>query len=271
MALAAPPSTLDAARQSRIRCREAGRDHAVAAVFLHGVGSGAASWSAQLDSFGQRYHALAWDAPGYGDSDALGMAAPRAADYAAALASLLDERGIETCHLISHSLGALIAASFVADQGDRVQRLVLASPTAGFGKASAETRASKIDARLADMARLGPELLAEKRAAALLSLHPHAADIEKIRAVMSRLRPEGYAQAVRMLGVADIFADLPRIRCPVLVLCGDEDRVTPPEGCQKIADALLGAQFTLLRGVGHASYVQDPTQFDGAVMNFLGA
>lgn len=269
MPLAGPSHVSGTAHKAQISCKEAGRGHATTVVFLHGVGSGSASWSAQLDSFGQRYHALAWDAPGYGDSDALAVTAPTAANYGAALASFLDDRGVATCHLIGHSLGALIAASFAADRGARVAKLVLASPTAGFGKANAEIRRSKVDARLADMEAFGPKLLAERRAAALLSSQPRAADIEKVRAVMSTLRPEGYAQAVRMLGIADIFADAPRIACPALVLCGDQDRVTPLEGCRNIAAALPGARFALLNGVGHASYVEDPVQFDAAVMNFL--
>lgn len=271
MPLAEPFDVPGVAHKAQISCREAGRGHAASVVFLHGVGSASASWSAQLDSFSLRYHALAWDAPGYGDSDALAVTAPKASDYGAALCSLLDARGVATCDLIGHSLGALIAASFAVNYRGRVRRLVLASPTAGFGKADAEIRRSKIDARLADMERFGPELLAEKRAAALLSPNPRAIDIEKVRAVMSTLRPEGYAQAVRMLGIADIFADVPRIACPALVLCGDQDRVTPSEGCRKIAEALPGARFALLSGVGHACYVEDPVQFDAAVTNFLEA
>lgn len=271
MPSAEPFAAPGAAHEPKIGYREAGRGHAAAVVFLHGVGSGSISWSAQLDSMSLRYRALAWDAPGYGESDALSAVTPSARDYAAALRAFIDRRGIQICHLIGHSLGALIAASFAADHGERVAKLVLASPTAGFGTASVETLHSKIDARLADMAALGPKALAEKRAAALLSSNPRAADIEKIRAVMSTLRPEGYAQAVRMLGVADIFADMPRIACPALVLCGDEDRVTPLEGCRKIAEALPGAQFAVLNGVGHACYVEDPVQFDRTVMNFFDA
>lgn len=266
---AEPSDVRGAAHKAHISCREAGAGHATTVVFLHGVGSASASWSAQLDHFGRRYRALAWDAPGYGESDLLSVAAPSAADYGAALCSLLDERSVATCHLVGHSLGALIAASFSVNYRNRVRRLVLASPTAGYGKADAEIRRSKVDARLADMESFGPEILAQRRAAMLLSLNPRAVDIEKVRAVMSTLRPEGYAQAAHMLGIADIFADVQRVACPALVLCGDQDRVTPSADCRKIADALPGAQFALLHGVGHACYVEDSDQFDAAVMNFF--
>ncbi|MGC2087487.1 MAG: alpha/beta fold hydrolase, partial [Bradyrhizobium sp.] len=41
-------------------------------VFLHGIGGAARAWRGQLESFGDRYHAVAWDMPGYGQSKPLG-------------------------------------------------------------------------------------------------------------------------------------------------------------------------------------------------------
>jgi pimeloyl-ACP methyl ester carboxylesterase len=46
-------------------------------VLLHGIGSGATSWVRQLEAFGGRFRVLAWDAPGYGESDPLPAAQPR--------------------------------------------------------------------------------------------------------------------------------------------------------------------------------------------------
>ena len=46
-------------------------------VFLHGIGGAARAWRGQLEVFGDRYRALAWDMPGYGGSTPL--AAVRAA------------------------------------------------------------------------------------------------------------------------------------------------------------------------------------------------
>src|SRR5882672_2781120 len=37
-------------------------------VFLHGIGGAARAWRGQLDAFGGRYRAIAWDMPGYGGS-----------------------------------------------------------------------------------------------------------------------------------------------------------------------------------------------------------
>ena len=57
-------------------------------VFLHGIGGAARAWRAQLDFFGDRYRAIAWDMPGYGGS------APLAAVSIASLADALRSRSL---------------------------------------------------------------------------------------------------------------------------------------------------------------------------------
>lgn len=262
-----------AAGDGVISYRAAGDLSAPALVALHGVGSGSASWTAQLDELPARgFRVVAWDAPGYGDSTALAASAPSAGEYAAALADFVAALGLERFTLIGHSLGALIAAAYCrGTEARRIERLVLASPAAGYGSLPGETRQRRTEERLAAMARLGPAGLAAERAAVLLSPHASAAAVEQVRTVMRALRPEGYAQAVRMLGAADIFADAVGIKVPTLVLCGSADTVTPEAGCRRVAEAIPGAAYEALAGLGHAAYVEDATRFNAALLRFLDA
>lgn len=271
--LDAPPLRRIEAGARAFSFREAGDKGAPTLVLLHGIGSGSASWAAQIAGLPARgLRVVAWDAPGYGGSEALAGAAPSAADYAAALADFADALGLDRFSLVGHSLGALMAAAFCRGAGGaRVDRLILAAPAAGYGKADAETRRTKIDGRLAAMAQLGPAGLAESRAAALLSPQAPPEAVERVRAVMRQLRPDGYAQAVRMLEQADIFADAGSLAVPTLVLCGSADQVTPEAGCRRVAAAIPGARFEALPGLGHAAYVEDPARFDAAVLRFLAA
>jgi pimeloyl-ACP methyl ester carboxylesterase len=267
----APPLRRVRAGTRMIAYRAAGEAAAPALLLLHGIGSGSLSWAAQLQDLSQRgFRVLAWDAPGYGGSDALAASAPLAADYAEALAGFVTALGLERFVLVGHSLGALMAASFCRRAGEsRVARLVLAAPAAGYGAAPEETRSRKTEERLAAMARLGHDGLAQARAAALLSPAASADAVEKIRAVMRGLHPDGYAQAVRMLGQADIFADASRITLPTLVLCGSADTVTPEAGCRRVAGAIPGSTYESLPDLGHASYVEDPARFDAALLRFI--
>ena len=251
----------------RVAYREAGAGPGL--LLLHGVGSGSASWAAQLASLARRRRVIAWDAPGYGESDLLPGAAPRAADYAAAALGLADALGLERFVLLGHSLGGIMAAALAARHPARLERLVLSAPAAGYGKAPDPEREARIGPRLSEMALLGPAGLADKRARNLLAPNAGPEAIAHVRAVMAELRPDGYAQACQLLGGADIFEDLRAIATPTLVMCGNADAITPEAGCRRIAAAIAGARYQTLRGVGHASYVEDPPQYDAALLGFL--
>ena len=238
-------------------------------VLLHGIGSGSASWEAQLDALAARFRIVAWDAPGYGGSDPLPGDAPPCSAYGDAVGGLLDGLGLARVHLLGHSLGGLIAACFAARHPGRLMSVALSDAAAGYLNASEEIRVGRLEARILAMTTLGPAEVARRRAREVLS--PGAPDgiYEKVYAVQSRVRPEGYAQAARMLHGSDIFADAAAIRAPALVMYGSEDSVTPEAIGRDIAAAIQGARYVTLEGLGHASYVEGPGAFNAALTGFL--
>ncbi|MEM5313228.1 alpha/beta fold hydrolase [Paraburkholderia sp. JHI869] len=226
-------------------------------VLLHGIGSGAASWVQQFEALGGARRVLAWDAPGYGASTPVASASPLAADYARVLADWLDALGIARCMLVGHSLGAIMAGAFAAAHPERVAGLLLISPAGGYGAADASVRAEKRDARLAMLAELGPQGLAQQRSANMLS--PHADDTARawVRWNMARIVPHGYAQATHLLANADLATDLARCagRVPMAVAVGAQDSITPPEACERLAQ-IAHAPFHVVPGAGHAGYIE---------------
>jgi pimeloyl-ACP methyl ester carboxylesterase len=265
-----PPQRVDAGGRT-IAYRESGYDNERVLVLLHGVSSLAASWGPQFVSLPSRgFRVIAWDAPGYGGSDALPQAAPAPGDYAAALQDFVDAIGLKRFFLLGHSFGALPAAAFCRMTGAaRVAKLILASPTPGYANAPDDLRTLRVDGRLKDMAALGPAALAEQRAPQVMTAQAPKRAIMLVRAVMQQMRPDGYAQAVRMLGRGDILAEARGIAVPTLVLCGSGDTVTPEESCRRVAAAISGARFELVPGPGHALYIEAPGQFDDTILRFL--
>ena len=242
---------------------EAGEGTAL--ILLHGIGSGAASWTSQLEAFSNRYRVVAWNAPGYGASDPVGAETPITADYTIHLEALLDALGINACHLVGHSLGAIMAAGFARRFMDRVISLMLASPASGYGSAGAEIQEQRRTGRLSMMRDLGPVGLARERHGNLLSENCPQWARDRVREIMEQLHPDGYRKAVELLVNSDIKADAYEISLPVTVVVGEADKVTLPENCKFVAESFAEAYFEVLAGLGHASYVEGPDLFNLAL------
>src|ERR1700682_1431826 len=83
-------------------------------VFLHGIGGAARGWRGQLDAFGDRYHAIAWDMPGYGGSGPLKeVSMARLAD---ALVDFLRQVGATKPCLVGHSIGGMIVQQLLVKE-----------------------------------------------------------------------------------------------------------------------------------------------------------
>lgn len=251
----------------RVSHRETGMAAAVTHVLLHGIGSASGSWVRQLQAAQHlRLRVLAWDAPGYGDSDPVTADWPRADAYAERLWAWLDALGVNTpVTLVGHSLGALMAARAAVQAPQRVQRLVLLSPAAGYGNAEPAVREQKLRDRLATLERLGPQGMAQARGVAMLSPGAPAELVAAVQDSMSQVIPAGYTQAARLLAHGTLATDLARLTCPMAVASGNADGITTPASCQAVAQAARVA-WNDLGSVGHACPLEAP----GAVNDLLG-
>lgn len=245
-------------------------------VFLHGIGSNATSFAAVFGALPAGLALLAWNAPGYGASAPLGEPWPLAADYAEKLAGFLDGLGHASVHLVGHSLGTLIAASFARTYPERVESLTLASTANGYGVPRGGTLPEGVAARLTDLARLGPAAFARARAANLVHQpERHSAVVARVEAAMAEVRPEGYGQAARMLATGDLPGDLAHVAMRPGFICGEEDRVTPMAQTVAAADAWAAAhgvrpKITGIERAGHAVYLQQTGPFCAALTDHMG-
>src|SRR5438876_8255925 len=88
-------------------------------VLMHGIGGNRSNWHDQLPELARSFHAVAWDARGYGDSDDYDGDLDFG-DFARDLARLLDHFGAARAHLVGLSMGGVIALDFVTRWPARV-------------------------------------------------------------------------------------------------------------------------------------------------------
>jgi pimeloyl-ACP methyl ester carboxylesterase len=258
--------------QGRVQAwREAGapKPDVPALVLLHGIGGGSESWRHQYGYFSEHFRVIGWDMPGYGGSDGLKDPAPSVDLYAAALADLLEELGVGRAHVLGQSVAALIAARFCRMQDARAASFIFAHGLTGLAHLPEDERVRLRAARLAIFEAMGPERFAHEKGPAIMSIHAPVAAIEEAVAIMARVKATGFRQAVEMLASGNIFADIPSITVPGLVLCGADDPVSPEPVCRQVEGALSHAEYRVLADAGHYAAIETPLSFNRALSDFL--
>lgn len=249
-------------RLGAIGVHEQGGGGGVPIVFLHGVGSDKSVWRPQVTHFGRSRRAVALDYPGYGESDPL--ASGGRDDFAAAMLAAMDTLGIDRAHVCGLSLGGVIAIAMHAAAPDRCASLVLADSFAVHPEGKA------ICQRSIDASRAMPmRELAEARVDMLLGSAATAGLRAEVVETMAAIDPEAYRIGAEAVWLADQRGHAAAIRVPTLVLCGAEDRITPPALSKELAALVHGAKLELLDAAGHLANAEQPMAFNAAVERFL--
>jgi pimeloyl-ACP methyl ester carboxylesterase len=235
-------------------------------VLLHGIGSSSAGWLAQLESLAG-YRLIAWDAPGYGESEFLAEEKPRAADYARALHEFLDRLLLKDVVLVANSLGCLMAGAHAAAHGERVRSMVLLGPAGGY--AALADREERLRGRLEELEKLGPDGLAERRSPTVVAQASPSVALELVKWNHLRIRPQGMRQALHCLAQGSLVADARRFPKKVLVACGSEDIITPEAGCRQVAAAFPRAEYRSLPGLGHVPHIEAPETVNELIAAFV--
>lgn len=237
-------------------------------VFLHGIGGAARAWRTQLEAFGDRYRALAWDMPGYGGSAPL--ASVSIATLAEALQAFLNQVGAKQPVLVGHSIGGMIVQQWLVNHPLAARAAILAQTSPAFGKSDGDWQKSFIEARLGPLDRgetmtsLAPSLVRE-----LVGDDPDPAGMQVARACMASVPEASYRACMLALLGFDLRQALKEIRVPTLVLSGAKDNNAPAPMMAKMASFIPKASYVELEGAGHLVNLERPKAFNVALDQFL--
>jgi 3-oxoadipate enol-lactonase len=263
-----PDLAAQTTKDGRFGYEAAGDPGAPALVFLHGIGGAARGWSNQLNAFGDRYHAIAWDMPNYGGSAPLPSVS--IATLAEALQDFLQQLSVTKPCLVGHSIGGMIVQQALLQHPGIAGRVVLAQTSPAFGRPDGDWQKSFIEARLGPldrgetMASLAPSLVKE-----LIGDDPDSQGVALARGCMAAVREDAYRASMLALLGFDLRGALKDIAVPTLLLSGAKDNNAPAPMMAKMATYIPGARYVELEGVGHLANMERPTAFNAALERFL--
>jgi pimeloyl-ACP methyl ester carboxylesterase len=227
-------------------------------IALHGATSlGVEDYAAQLPLMSKAFLVYLPDARGHG---ATRWDATRGFRYdwlVADLAGFVDALGIDSFHLLGFSMGAMTALQMAARHPERVRTLVAVGITP-----QREPRAS-VGRRLMDPARI---LAKEPAFAATLSRRHDAGQGE---GAWQRLLPAIAADIATQPLLTP--AELHRIDCPAMVVCGDRDPFVPPEHAAALARQIRNGRLFVVPDCGHEVPARRPGLFNEAISAFYRA
>ncbi len=240
-------------------------------VLLHGFPLDRSMWSSQETTLGSMYRVITPDLRGHGQS-----AAPDGVYSIEAMAEdvieTLDALQVtEPVVLGGLSMGGYVALALMARYPERFRALMLIdtkaegdTPEAARGREELASTVEGSGNSGAVASAMLPKLFSETTRQRRPQL------ISQMRAVMEKTPARAVAGALRgMAARPDRTAELAQIAVPTLVLVGADDVITPPDGAQKMAEAIPDAQIVVVPDAGHLAPLENPQATNEAILHFL--
>lgn len=261
----------------RFHYRDWGNDDAKALVCLHGFTGHARTWDTFAMAMRDRYHVLALDQRGHGETEWATDYAPerRVEDMEAFVEALKLDKFI----LLGLSMGGRAAFMYAAKHPEKVERLVIVDIAPESDTAGSRRIAQGVSAN--DVFDDPEEAVAAARRA-----NPRPPDSELRHRVLNNLiqRPDGkwtfrYDVALRngsgarttptAADIAAAWTSLANITCPTLVVHGVDSDILSPENAKRMEQTIPNCRVINVKDSGHSVPLDNPAGFIEAVKTFL--
>ena len=265
----------------------AGDEQAV--VLVHGMGGRWQHWLETIPTLAAHGRVVAMDLPGFGCSERP-AAGPSLDGFADAAAELARSLGIERVILVGHSMGGPIALRFAARHPDLAEAIVaVAGAVYQFSDLLglrdilryARERPRQTAAIAAEIATAGLPAPAALRRLVVrtpvlrrLFLSPYVRDPlalpdDAVALVVDGAGAPGVFPTARAIGRSDPRQGIEAVRCPVLSLAADRDRIAPLPDTEAFARDLPRARTVVFEGSGHMVMLERPEAFNRYLVDFV--
>jgi len=251
---------------------ESGPPDAPVLLLLHGFMGSRRDWDPVVAALSRTHRCFAVDLPGHGETGApADESLWTPAGCVAALAALLAARGGGA--VAGYSLGGRLALQLAVEHPTAVMRAAILSGTPGIaGECGRSQRRNQDEGGARKLEKSGLEAFLEEwyRLPLFAALREHPR-FPEILAKRRRNDPLLLARSLREMGTGtqrSLWADLPRVRTPLLFLAGERD--------EKYVDIAFDAtarcpkaEAVVVRGRGHALVEEDPEAVTREIAGFL--
>jgi len=277
--LSQPKSVLATVNGLQLHYLDWGNVAAPPVVCVHGYTSSAQAFNAPARHFQDRFHIIAPDVRGHGESAWSPDGAYRYRDQVSDLAALVDQLGLARFTLIGTSMGGIIAMAYAETHADRLARLVINDIGPDVEKGSGRIT-QMVGSRPDDFATLD-DAMAYRREVSPITAGRSLDDQRELALGVLRQRPDGrwvwkmdpaYIQQRVQRGAPErpaLWPVLERLSCPTLVVWGTDSDVLSEAQARRMVDVLPRGELVAVPNVGHAPTLMEPV-VRASLERFLG-
>lgn len=236
---------------------------------VHGIGGRRSGWDGIVEKLKGDFTCIRYDLRGHGKSPVPPV--PYSLDELVEdLEALRAKLGIEKAHIIGHSLGGMIGPAYARAHPDRVMTLGLLSTAAG----RTHEDAAKVKGVVAAMEQKGisailPTLIDRWFTDDFLAANKPAVDA-RLQEVLDT-PPEVFLAVFRIYAATEMAAWLHQVRCPCLVLTGENDGGCNPRLNRFIDEQLLDSELVILPKLKHSILKEASAEVAEHVGRFIKA
>jgi len=228
-------------------------------VFIHGGGGDKNQWQFQSDSFRARgFGILTLSLSGHGKS--FHSSNNSISDFTKEVSSLISHLKIGKYVLIGHSMGGGIVLSYgLSILNNPPTEIILIGTGAKLNVAPVffDLLSSDFDQAL--------RLMGKYSYATATSI-----EIKLVNQnILSKNGPDILIQDLRACQQFDVRDKLERIEIPSLIVCGEEDRMTPVKYSEFLHQMMNNSQLTIIPNAGHFVFQEAPDEINDTILQFL--
>lgn len=226
-------------------------------VLVHGSGCSADSWRYQVDDLSRQLEVIALDLPGHGWTKP--VPDPSIPRYATTVKDLLRHIGRRKVFLGGHSMGGAVALQVALEHPELLKGVILVATTAYL-----DTLALTPDVLL-----LAAATLPHKFRGMFFSSMVTAEALTIARNDMRRCSLETVLSDFAVCRNFDLRDQLKSLKVPTLILCGKEDRITPPRHSERLRREIPASSCQFIPKAGHMLPLEAPRQVNAAIREFV--
>jgi 3-oxoadipate enol-lactonase len=238
-------------------------------ILLHPFPVNYEFWLPITKHLASRYRLIMPDLRGHGESG-LGSGPATVQKHASDVARVMSDAGVDRAPVIGVSIGGYSIFEFWRRYRDRVSGLVLCNTKAPAD--DAEARATRLKAA-ADVLQHGTEPFFEdmlQKVLAETTRHSRPDLVEGALRMMRKMSAEDVAEVQRgMAERPDSISTLKTINEPVLIITGDEDKMTGVPEAELMKQNIVGSQMKVIAKAGHYSPWEQPQEVGKLLRQFL--